>query len=122
MRCSINTIIQCGTCVSWKVTLSVPLPVIVLVQGPAKIVEAVGVVERGRFGHVSLLPVDPELLRQLCDNVRVLAHRQDILLCDWDDVLVDEFLPGLVKGLAGQVAPDPLAPVPGAVAVAIFNV
>jgi hypothetical protein len=89
----------------------------VLVQGSAEIVEAVQVVERGRLGHVSLLPVDPELLGQLCDDVRVLAHPQDVLLCDWDDVLVDEFLPGLVECVVGQVTPDPLASVPGAVAV-----
>lgn len=92
-------------------------PVIVLVDGLSEVIKAVQVVECGRFGDISLLPVDPELLGQLCHHIWVLAHRQDVLLRDWEDVLVDELLPCLVEGVVGQVAPDPFASVSGAVAV-----
>lgn len=92
-------------------------PVIVLVQGPAKVVEAVEVVKRGRLSNVSLLSVHPEFLGQLCDHGRVLSHGQNVVLSDWEDVLVDELIPSLIECVIGQIAPDPLASVAGTVAV-----
>lgn len=78
-----------NVCIMERYAVRAVGPVIVLVDGLTEVIKAVEVVERGRLGDISLLPVHPELFRQLCDHIRVLAHRQYVLLRDGEDVLVD---------------------------------
>lgn len=92
-------------------------PVIFLVDGLSEVIKAVEVVERGGLGDISLLSVDPKFLRQLSDDIRVLAHGQYVLFSDREDVFVDELLPCLVEGVVGKVAPNPLTSVAGAISV-----
>lgn len=69
-------------CVMERHTVRAVRPVIVLVDGLAEVVKAVEVVERSGLGDICLLPVDPKLLRKLCNHVWVLAHCQNVLLRD----------------------------------------